>query len=140
MAKKAAGTATIERGRLPGEIGEFDSIQDEQTEAMPTKADGPIASLDDAFIRAASVTPEQIAEVMGDYQFRGGWPGNSIHINFKLSPEESDSLRKLWIVLNGSNTRLANGKHVAEKCDVVRWLMEQTTQQIAGANPAPNAS
>lgn len=106
MAKKQQGGATIER------------------EA------GPIESLAEAIERAAGLTPEAVGELKTQYPFNGVWPGQSLNVKLKLTPESSDTMRRLYLALNVSNTRLANGRHVGSIVDVVTWLMEDATRQI----------
>lgn len=145
MAKKAAGvqersgagaaiTEVETRERLPGEfeqpVGEFDSIQDEQTEAMPAAADGPIISLADLLDRAAFVTDEELAAgSKASYQLREG----RTSVQVTLESDLADPLRRMLLVLNRSNARIGTGaltRNVANKADAIRKLMELLAAEI----------
>jgi hypothetical protein len=112
MAKKQQGGATAER------------------EA------GPIESLGELIDRASLFTDADVTALKkAGHAFCGGFHGaldlgKAVQVGGRLEPEESDSLRRLFLALDRSNTRLANGKPIVYAIDVVRWMLEQTTRQI----------
>ena len=47
------------------------------------------------------------------------------HVDAQLNADQAWTLKQLRIALDKTDARLANGKHVDGRADVIRWLMEQ---------------
>lgn len=57
-----------------------------------------------------------------------GW---SLHVDTQLTPEQSNSLRKLASALDKHQATTRNGQRVTNPAGAVRWMLEQVAEQIA---------
>jgi hypothetical protein len=49
----------------------------------------------------------------------------SRHVEARLSRDQAENLRKLFLALDAGGARLANGRRVIRAADALKWLLEQ---------------
>lgn len=57
------------------------------------------------------------AELHGEYV--------SDYIHLRMSAAQAQALTRLFLALNGQHAQLSDGKHVDNRVDAVRWLLEE---------------
>lgn len=58
-----------------------------------------------------------------------------LHIDVKLSPSQSNALRRVAMGLDAERATLSNGRRVVSTTDAIRYVLEQIDEQCAESAP-----
>ena len=124
----------------PAQAEHTDSVMDHITNNNPDEVK-PIENVDEAvnvFMNigsplnsipiSASEEPPQIVEVCITVPLAYDGPFDGFlgrHVELRLDMEQANKLRRLQVALDALDERLANGRHVSNRSDAIKWIIDK---------------
>lgn len=92
-----------------------------------TKKNNPeLPSVDNAPLSVVRPEPESAVDLriieVPQAELKGQYVSD--YINLRLSAGQAQTVTRLFLALNGRHEQLADGRHVDNRLDAVRWLLE----------------
>lgn len=83
---------------------------------------------------ASSKTPEESVQI--DIAYAREFPAVTwaLHVNTKLTVDQTNALRRIADALDRQQATLANGRRVVTPAEALRYLLEQVAGKVGGAD------